>query len=105
MDAPFNPLKHISYFNKIEKSFYCEDWKLNRGKNFKIQFKDIVKGDPKDDRQAERMISVDGEVWEYQKFVSMKVLDEGIEYLFDARRYFKGFKSFGETKSKPNKWT
>ena len=53
-------------FNDVKKVYYDDgDWKMKRGKNFKIHFKDIVEGDPKDERQANRMIAVDGEAWEY----------------------------------------
>ena len=48
---------------------------------------------------------MDGEPWEYEKFVHFEVIDEGLEFLFDSERYFREFKHFGETKSHPNEFT
>jgi hypothetical protein len=63
-----------------------------RAKNIKITFKGIKGQDAP--LNHPKGIIIDGEIWYYNNFLKIETMANGIEYLFDARSYFKNHKSF-----------
>lgn len=41
-----------------------------------------------------QLFNIDGEDWQFNDFVKIDTIQDGIEYCFDAKNYFYEFKSF-----------
>ena len=102
MGRPFDPVKDM---NKISgpNLFYGNQTHKQRGTRFKIESKGITSDSPRHSQQSFRHVAVDGELWAYERFVTFQTIDNAVEFIFDADRYFEGFKSFGDTKNHPNR--
>lgn len=58
--------------------------KYTRGKHYRIE----------NNREAELLFNIDGEDWNFNNYVKLETIPNGIEYLFDANNYYQEFKSF-----------
>jgi hypothetical protein len=58
---------------------YKRSGTFNRGSSFRVEKLSSTEFD---------LVNIDGEDWEYKKFVKTEIIPQGLEVLFDAKTHF-----------------
>ena len=86
------------------KFAYADNYEAKKGRELKITFQDVVGDDiPEEYYKGIKQINADGDRFEYENFVTVKIVPEAYEFLFDASNFFTHFKAVGSPDEKAMK--